>query len=55
MALKSTMGNPASVPSTIAFSTPFWTEGMYSRGTLPPTTRSSNVKPAPLSMGSSSR
>ena len=44
--LMPTTGKPANTPCDAALRTPFSTEGMYSLGTLPPTTELENVIPA---------
>ena len=49
----STIGKPAITPVCAAAVTPFWTPGMYSRGTEPPTILLANTKPEPRSPGSS--
>ena len=41
------IGKPAMTPDVITLSMPFWTPGMYSLGTLPPTILDSNSKPTP--------
>ena len=52
VALKSITGKPASRPLSLADSRPFWTPGMNSFGTEPPTIVLSNTKPEPGSPGS---
>src|SRR5699024_12793254 len=47
-------GYPANTPFSMDSSIPCCTEGMYSRGTTPPTILFSNSKPAPASFGSNS-
>ena len=54
VAFMSTTGYPATTPPFRAFLTPFSTEGMYSRGTTPPTMVSENSNPVPRGIGSTS-
>ena len=48
------IGYPASTPCSICARTPFSTDGMYCRGTTPPTILSTNSKPAAPGSGSTS-
>ena len=50
----STIGKPAMTPFSSWARDPFSTDGMKLRGTAPPTTLSTNSKPAPRSSGSTS-
>ena len=50
--LRSTTGKPASTPEPSTDSRPFSTPGMYSFGTVPPTTSFSNSKPLAGGKGS---
>ena len=45
-------GKPASGPESITELMPFSTPGMYSLGTVPPTTLLSKLKPSPGAVGS---
>ena len=54
LALMSTNGYPARTPLSKASLSPASTDGIYSRGTTPPTIASSNSNPAPYSLGENS-